>query len=63
MPAQRETFMTIFDRTVKSLVKGLGPDEAFAEGPAKEYEAQWGDSKKFVLGSFRSLWGHYAPDA
>jgi cyclase len=63
LKAQREMFMTIFDRTVKSLVKGLGPEEAFAEGPAKEYETQWGDSKTFVLASFRSLWGHYAPDA
>lgn len=63
LKAQREMFMTIFDRTVKSLVKGLGPEEAYALGPAKEYEPQWGDSKTFVLSSFRSLWGHYAPDA
>jgi len=63
LKAQREMFMTIFDRTVKALVKGLGPDEAYATGPAKEYEGQWGDSRTFVLASFRSLWGHYAPDA
>ena len=63
LKAQREMFMTIFDRTVKSLVKGLGPDEAYAAGPAKEYESQWGDSKAFVIASFKSLWGHYAPDA
>jgi hypothetical protein len=44
-------------------VKGMGPQEAYETGPAKEYEAQWGDSKAFVLASFRSLWGHYAPDA
>jgi hypothetical protein len=63
LKAQREMFMQIFDRTVKALVKGLGPDEAYATGPAKEYEAQMGDSKTFVLASFKSLWGHYAPDA
>jgi len=31
--------------------------------PAKEFEAQWGDSDVFVKASFKSLWGHYAPDA
>jgi hypothetical protein len=41
----------------------MGPEEAYASGPAKEFEARWGDSKPFVLASFRSLWGHYAPDA
>ncbi len=63
LKAQREIFMTVFDRTVKALVKGLGPDEAFATGPAKEFEARMGDSKAFVIASFKSLWGHYAPDA
>lgn len=63
LKAQREMFMTIFDRTVKALVKGLGPDEAYDAGPAQEFEAQMGDSKAFVIASFKSLWGHYAPDA
>jgi glyoxylase-like metal-dependent hydrolase (beta-lactamase superfamily II) len=63
LKAQREMFMTIFDRTVKALVKGLGPEEAYATGPAKEFEAQMGDSRAFVIASFKSLWGHYAPDA
>lgn len=59
----RDMYFTIFDRLVKELVKGKGPDEALATGPAKEFEARWGDSSRFVLDSFRSLWGHYAPDA
>jgi glyoxylase-like metal-dependent hydrolase (beta-lactamase superfamily II) len=63
LQAYREMYFTIFDRLVKQLVKGMGPDEAYASGPAKEFEAQWGDSKSFVMASFRSLWGHYAPDA
>jgi cyclase len=63
LKAQREMFMTIFDRTVKALVKGLGPEEAHATGPAKEFEARMGDSKTFVIAAFKSLWGHYAPDA
>jgi glyoxylase-like metal-dependent hydrolase (beta-lactamase superfamily II) len=63
LQAQRAMYFEIYDRLVKQLVKGMGPDEAYATGPAKEYEAQWGDSKQFVLAAFRSLWGHYAPDA
>jgi glyoxylase-like metal-dependent hydrolase (beta-lactamase superfamily II) len=59
----RDMYFQIFDRCVKQLVKGMGPDEAVASQPAKEYEAQWGDSKAFALASFKSLWGHYAPDA
>jgi cyclase len=63
LQAQRDMYFHIFDRLVKQLVKSMGPDEAYESGPAKEYEAQFGDSKPFVLASFRSLWGHYAPDA
>jgi cyclase len=63
LQAQRAMYFEIYDRLVKQLVKGMGPEEAHASGPAKEFEAQWGDSRQFVLASFRSLWGHYAPDA
>lgn len=63
LQAHRDMYFQIFDRLVKQLVKGMGPEEAYESGPAREYEATWGDSKPFVLASFRSLWGHYAPDA
>jgi glyoxylase-like metal-dependent hydrolase (beta-lactamase superfamily II) len=63
LQAQRAMYFEIYDRLVKQLVKGMGPDEAYATGPAKEYEAKWGDSRQFVLAAFRSLWGHFAPDA
>jgi cyclase len=63
LQAHRDMYFQIFDRLVKQLIKGMGPEEAYQSGPAKEFEAQWGDSKTFVLASFRSLWGHYAPDA
>jgi cyclase len=59
----REMYFTIFDRCVKLLVKGLGPDEVVAEKPAKEFEERWGNSDEFVRAAFKSLWGHYAPDA
>jgi glyoxylase-like metal-dependent hydrolase (beta-lactamase superfamily II) len=63
LQAHRDMYFQVFDRLVKQLIKGMGPDEAYASGPAKEYEAQWGDSHDFVIAAFKSLWGHYAPDA
>lgn len=63
LQAQRDMYFAIFDRLVKMLVKGQGPDEAVAAKPAKEFEAHWGNSDVFVRASFKSLWGHYAPDA
>jgi glyoxylase-like metal-dependent hydrolase (beta-lactamase superfamily II) len=63
LQAHRDMYFTIFDRLVKQLTKGMSPEEAYASAPAKEFEARWGDSRAFVLASFRSLWGHYAPDA
>jgi glyoxylase-like metal-dependent hydrolase (beta-lactamase superfamily II) len=63
LQAHRDMYFTIFDRLVKQLTRGMSPEEAYASAPAKEFEAQWGDSRAFVLASFRSLWGHYAPDA
>jgi glyoxylase-like metal-dependent hydrolase (beta-lactamase superfamily II) len=63
LQAQRTMFFTIYDRLVKSLNKGLGPEEALALEPAKEFEASFGASGPFVLAAFKSLWGHFAPDA
>ena len=63
LKAYREMYFTIFDRCVKQLVKGMGPDEVVAQQPAKEFEGQWGNSDAFVTAAFKSLWGHYAPDA
>jgi glyoxylase-like metal-dependent hydrolase (beta-lactamase superfamily II) len=63
LQAQRTMYFTIYDRLVKSLTKGLGPTEALAQQPAKEFNPQWGSSDAFIDMAFKSLWGHYAPDA
>jgi glyoxylase-like metal-dependent hydrolase (beta-lactamase superfamily II) len=60
---QQQMYATIFDRLGKLLRKGLGPDEVAAAEPTKEFNAQWGDPKQFVDLAFKSLWGHFAPDA
>jgi len=63
LESQRDMYMAIYDRLVKSLTKGLGPDEAAAAKPADGYNTQWGDPNAFVLMAFKSLWGHFSPDA
>jgi cyclase len=60
---QHKMYGTIFDRLGKLLRKGLGPDEVAATEPTKEFNAKWGDPKQFVDLAFKSLWGHFAPDA
>jgi cyclase len=63
LEAQHAMYATIFDRLQKLLRKGMGPDEVLAAAPTKEFDAKWGDSKQFVDLAFKSLWGHFAPDA
>ena len=61
--AQHDMYSTISVRLQKMLRQGLGPDEAVAKTPTAEYDAKWGDPKQFVTLAFKSLWGHFAPDA
>jgi glyoxylase-like metal-dependent hydrolase (beta-lactamase superfamily II) len=63
LQAQRTVYFTIYDRLVKALTKGLGPNEAADTQPAKDLNPQWGDARPFVLMAFKSMWGHFAPDA
>jgi cyclase len=63
LESHRKMYFTLYERLVALLNKGLGPDEVVAAGPAKEFAEQWGDPKAFVDSAFRSLWGHFAPDA
>jgi glyoxylase-like metal-dependent hydrolase (beta-lactamase superfamily II) len=63
LEAQRDMYAAIFDRLGKLLRKGMGPDEVVAANPTKEFDAKWGEPTQFVTMAFKSLWGHFAPDA
>jgi cyclase len=63
LKAQHDMYATILDRLQKLLRKGLAPDEVLAAAPTKEFDAKWGEPKAFVTMAFKSLWGHFAPDA
>jgi glyoxylase-like metal-dependent hydrolase (beta-lactamase superfamily II) len=51
------------EQLAKMLRSGFAPADVLAAAPAKEYEPRYGDSARFLEQSFRSLWGHMAPDA
>ncbi len=63
LQAQRTSYFIIYDRLVKCLTKGLSPAETLATEPAQGLNPQWGDPSQFLTMAFKSLWGHYAPDA
>jgi cyclase len=60
---QFDMYQTLYDRLTQLLNKGRGPSEAVEAKPAKEFEAQWGNSDEFVRRSFESLWAYLSPDA
>jgi glyoxylase-like metal-dependent hydrolase (beta-lactamase superfamily II) len=45
------------------LFKGFGPEDVLAAAPTAAYDAEMGDSERFLTLAFQSLWGHFAPDA
>jgi glyoxylase-like metal-dependent hydrolase (beta-lactamase superfamily II) len=63
LQAQATMYSTISERLLKMLRQGLGPDEVIARKPTAEFDAKWGDPTQFVTLAFKSLWGHFAPDA
>jgi cyclase len=63
LKAQADMYGTIYDRLNQMLNKGRGPSEAVEAKPAKEFEAQMGNSDEFVRRAFESLWAYLSPDA
>jgi len=63
LKAQHTMYEGIFRKLSGMLRKSLSPEEVLAQAPTKEFDAKWGDSRQFVTLAFKSLWGHFAPDA
>src|SRR5881394_691458 len=60
---QHEMYETIWERLVKKLYSGGGPDEAVAAKPTQEFDDIMGPSEEFVGRAFQSLWAYLSPDA
>jgi len=63
LKTQTEMYGALYERLTQMLNKGRSPNEAVEAKPAKEFEAQMGNSDEFVRRSFESLWAYLSPDA
>lgn len=60
---ERTLLARLADTLGKMLRSGFGPEDVLAAAPAREFEPRYGDATEFLTQSFKSLWGHMAPDA
>ena len=61
--AQRQMYVTIFDRLAKLFFAGLEPADMLAAEPTKEFDDRFGDSELFLRLAFRGFGLHFGPDA
>jgi len=63
LAAQRQLYLTIFDRLSKLFFAGTEPEDMLAAEPTKEFERRLGDSELFLRLAFRGFGLHFGPDA
>jgi glyoxylase-like metal-dependent hydrolase (beta-lactamase superfamily II) len=63
LAAQRQMYLTIFDRLSKLFFAGTEPEDMLAAEPTKEFEPRLGDSELFLRLAFRGFGLHFGPDA
>jgi len=61
--AQREMYVSIFDRLAAMFFAGLEPADMLAAQPTKEFDERFGDSELFLRLAFRGFGMHFGPDA
>lgn len=58
----RDMYQKLFATMIDYMNKGLGPEDAVARNPLKEYQAEFGDPSAFLYGAMRSMMIAYVPD-
>ena len=58
----RDMYQKLFTTMIGYLNMGLGPEDAAARNPLKEYQAEFGDPSAFTYGALRSMMIAYVPD-
>jgi glyoxylase-like metal-dependent hydrolase (beta-lactamase superfamily II) len=58
----RDMYQKLFATMIEYLNMGLGPEDAAARNPLKEYQAEFGDPSAFTYGALRSMMIAYVPD-
>lgn len=56
--AQRQMYLTIFERLETMLRQAYSTAEVLAARPTAEFDARWGNPAQFVTLAFESMWGH-----
>jgi hypothetical protein len=55
-------YQKLFTTMIGYLNMGLGPEDAVARNPLKEYQTEFGDPSVFTYGALRSMMIAYVPD-
>jgi glyoxylase-like metal-dependent hydrolase (beta-lactamase superfamily II) len=58
----RDMYQKLFSTMIGYLNMGLGPEDAVARRPLKEFEPEFGDSSAFTYGALKSMMIAYVPD-
>jgi glyoxylase-like metal-dependent hydrolase (beta-lactamase superfamily II) len=58
----RDMYQKLFKTMIGYLNMGLGPEDAVARNPLKEYQSEFGDPATFTYGALRSMMIAYVPD-
>lgn len=58
----RDIYRELFVIMIGYLNMGLGPEDAVARNPLKQYEPEFGDPSTFLYGALRSMMLAYVPD-
>jgi glyoxylase-like metal-dependent hydrolase (beta-lactamase superfamily II) len=58
----RDMYQKLFTTMIGYLNMGLGPEDAVARNPLKEYQPEFGDPSAFTYGALRSMMIAYVPD-
>jgi glyoxylase-like metal-dependent hydrolase (beta-lactamase superfamily II) len=57
-----DLYQKLFDTMIGYLNKGFGPEDAAAQNPLKQYQAEFGDPSTFLYDAMRSMMIAYVPD-
>ncbi len=58
LAAQRDMYLSIFDRLHDMLRRAWSTEEVLAARPTKEFDDRWGEPTLFVTLAFQSMWRH-----
>jgi hypothetical protein len=59
---QRDIYQELFETLIAYMNRGFGAEDAVANNPLQQYDAEFGDPSAFLDGAYRSMLIAYVPD-